>query len=76
MLGQIAQAIAAVIILIVLVIVFAVSTITLGTITAIGLVILAVGLFALISHKASFKIGGIIAFIGFIIFLLGYLEVL
>jgi len=76
MLGQIAQAIAAVIILIVLVIVFAISTITLGTMTAIGLVILAVGLFALISRKVPFKIGGIIAFIGFLIFIIGYMGLL
>ena len=73
MMGQIVQAIAAVIILIVLVIVFAISTVTLGTMAAIGLVILAAGLFALISRKVPFKIGGIIAVIGFILFLLGYM---
>ena len=76
MLGQIVKAIAAVFILIILVIVFAISTVTLGTITAIGLVILAAGLFMLVTRKGPLKVGAILALLGFVIFLLGYLGVL
>ena len=73
MLGQMFKAIASVIILIIVLIALAISTVTLGTLGVIGLLILGIGLFIIISHKAPLKIGATLAFIGFFIFIIGYM---
>ena len=76
MILQIVKAIVPVIILVIVLIALAISFMTIGTLGVIGLLILCVGLFLIISHKAPLKVGVILAFIGFLIFIITYMEML
>lgn len=76
MIAPIVKAIAGAIVLIIILIALAISFLTIGTLGVIGLLILGVGLFIIISNKAPLKVGAILAVVGFIIFIITYLGLL